>query len=80
MNNLNELLITAYSTRGAVIDNLIAIATWWTSLLWRTSHFEKVSLDHFDVHFLFTWASPLYAVKSDAAIGRKEDLVADSEV
>lgn len=25
------------------MDNLIAIATWWTSLLWRTSHFERVS-------------------------------------
>ena len=25
------------------MDNLIAIATWWTSLFWRTSHFERVS-------------------------------------
>lgn len=24
-----------------IIDNLIAIATFWTSLLWKTSHFEK---------------------------------------
>lgn len=24
-----------------IIDNLIAIATLWTSLLWKTSHFEK---------------------------------------
>lgn len=24
-----------------MIDNIIAIVTWWTSLIWRTSHFEK---------------------------------------
>lgn len=24
-----------------IIDNLIALATLWTSLLWKTSHFEK---------------------------------------
>lgn len=26
-----------------MVDNLIAIATWWTSLLWRVSNFEAVS-------------------------------------
>lgn len=24
-----------------ITDNLIAVATLWTSLLWKTSHFEK---------------------------------------
>ena len=37
------ILISAYSTSEAVIDNLIAIATWWTSLMFRDGHFEKVS-------------------------------------
>ncbi|ORX38071.1 Golgin subfamily A member 7/ERF4 family-domain-containing protein, partial [Kockovaella imperatae] len=41
VSTLNRRLLSAYSIRGAVIDNLFAIATWWTSLLWRTSHFEK---------------------------------------
>jgi hypothetical protein len=36
-------LSSAYSLRGAVRDNLLAIASWWTSLWWHTSHFEKVS-------------------------------------
>lgn len=39
--SLNARMTSAYSVRGAVIDNLLAVATWWTSLLWRTSHFEK---------------------------------------
>ncbi|RSH85810.1 uncharacterized protein EHS24_003990 [Apiotrichum porosum] len=38
---INDPLREAYSTSGAVIDNIIAIVTWWTSLIWRTSHFEK---------------------------------------
>jgi hypothetical protein len=38
------ILISAYSTKAAVIDNLIAIATWWTSLMFRDGHFEKVRL------------------------------------
>ena len=42
VNTLNTHLIAAYSVKGAVVDNVIAIATWWTSLLWRTSTFEKV--------------------------------------
>jgi hypothetical protein len=44
INILNTHLVAAYSVRGAVVDNLIAVATWWTSLLWRTSTFEKVCL------------------------------------
>lgn len=44
INTLNEHLVAAYSVRGAVVDNLIAIATWWTSLLWRVSTFERVRL------------------------------------
>lgn len=43
IESLNEPLVEAYSVSGAVVDNLIAVATWWTSLFWRTSHFEKVS-------------------------------------
>lgn len=43
INEINIRMVEAYSVQGAVIDNLIAIATWWTSLLWRTSHFETVS-------------------------------------
>lgn len=42
ISTLNAHLVAAYSVRGAVIDNLIAVATWWTSLWWRTSTFEKV--------------------------------------
>lgn len=38
---INDPLREAYSTSGAVVDNLIGIATWWTSLIWRPSHFEK---------------------------------------
>jgi hypothetical protein len=44
ISRLNEQMTVAYSVKGAVLDNLIAIATWWTSLLWRTSHFESVRL------------------------------------
>lgn len=43
IDSINDQMAQAYSVKGAVIDNVIAIATWWTSLLWRTSHFEKVS-------------------------------------
>jgi hypothetical protein len=42
INTLNAHLVAAYSVRGAVVDNLIAVATWWTSLWWRTSTFETV--------------------------------------
>lgn len=42
VTTLNTHLISAYSTRGAVIDNLIAIATWWISLWFRPGHFETV--------------------------------------
>ncbi|TXT15504.1 hypothetical protein VHUM_00007 [Vanrija humicola] len=38
---VNEPLREAYSVSGAVVDNVIAVLTWWTSLWWRTSHFEK---------------------------------------
>lgn len=40
--DINVHLTDAYSVRGAVLDNLIAVGTWWTSLVWRTSHFERV--------------------------------------
>lgn len=43
IERLNQPLREAYSTSGAVWDNVIAVLTWWTSLMWRTSHFEKVS-------------------------------------
>lgn len=39
---INSIMRSAYSTEAAVIDNLIAIATWWTSLMFRDGHFEKV--------------------------------------
>jgi len=42
VESINEPLREAYSVSGAIVDNLIAVATWWTSLFWRTSHFEKV--------------------------------------
>ncbi|KAL1413807.1 hypothetical protein Q8F55_001591 [Vanrija albida] len=38
---VNEPLRDAYSVSGAVVDNVIAVLSWWTSLWWRTSHFEK---------------------------------------
>lgn len=41
---INTRLISAYSTKAAVVDNLIAIATWWMSLWFRPGHFETVSL------------------------------------
>jgi hypothetical protein len=44
IDSINDQMAQAYSVKGAVIDNVIAIATWWTSVLWRTSHFEKVSV------------------------------------
>lgn len=44
IETLNAPLREAFSTSGAVWDNLIAVLTWWTSLLWRTSHFEKVGV------------------------------------
>ncbi|WVF68892.1 hypothetical protein IAT40_003665 [Kwoniella sp. CBS 6097] len=40
INDLNEILSAAYSVRGAIWDNLIAISSLWTSLIWRQSHFE----------------------------------------
>lgn len=42
VESINSPLEEAYSVSGAITDNLIAVLTWWTSLLWRTSHFEKV--------------------------------------
>lgn len=42
IEEINVPLREAYSVSGAVLDNLLAIATWWTSLMWHTSHFEKV--------------------------------------
>ncbi|KAK4683549.1 hypothetical protein P7C73_g6696, partial [Tremellales sp. Uapishka_1] len=41
INDLNGHLVEAYSLSWAIIDNLIAIASWWTSLWWHTSRFEK---------------------------------------
>nr|XP_031859061.1 uncharacterized protein CI109_005567 [Kwoniella shandongensis]KAA5526133.1 hypothetical protein CI109_005567 [Kwoniella shandongensis] len=41
INELNKPLISAYSIKGAIWDNTIAIATLWTSLIWRTSCFER---------------------------------------
>lgn len=41
IESLNTDLTAAYSIRGAAIDNIIAVASWWTSLWWRTSTFER---------------------------------------
>lgn len=41
LNAINTKLAEAYAMTPNIIDNLIAIATLWTSLLWKTSHFEK---------------------------------------
>lgn len=41
LNAINAKLAEAYAMTPNIIDNLIAIATFWTSLLWKTSHFEK---------------------------------------
>ncbi|KAI9632918.1 Golgin subfamily A member 7/ERF4 family-domain-containing protein [Dioszegia hungarica] len=41
IESINTRLTAAYSIRGAAIDNLIAIASWWTSIWWRTSCFER---------------------------------------
>ncbi|WVQ96412.1 hypothetical protein IAU59_003517 [Kwoniella sp. CBS 9459] len=41
INHLNEILTAAYSVRGAIWDNLIAVSSLWTSLMWRQSHFER---------------------------------------
>lgn len=42
IESINAPLREAYSVSGAVVDNLIGVLTWWTSLLWRTSRFEQV--------------------------------------
>ncbi|KAK6908977.1 hypothetical protein I203_102984 [Kwoniella mangroviensis CBS 8507] len=41
VTTLNEILYSAYSVRATIWDNLIAVGTLWTSLIWRESHFEK---------------------------------------
>jgi hypothetical protein len=41
IESINTHLTAAYSIRGAAIDNIIAIASWWTSIWWRTSCFER---------------------------------------
>nr|XP_018260533.1 uncharacterized protein I303_07455 [Kwoniella dejecticola CBS 10117]OBR82691.1 hypothetical protein I303_07455 [Kwoniella dejecticola CBS 10117] len=41
INTLNEIMYSAYSVKGAIWDNLVAVGTLWTSLIWRTSHFER---------------------------------------
>ncbi|WVR08295.1 hypothetical protein IAU60_005344 [Kwoniella sp. DSM 27419] len=41
IHELNAILVCAYSVRGAVWDNLLAVASLWTSLLWRQSCFER---------------------------------------
>ncbi|BEJ14821.1 hypothetical protein CspHIS471_0405880 [Cutaneotrichosporon sp. HIS471] len=41
IESINVPLREAYSVSGAVIDNLIGVLTWWTSLLWHKSHFES---------------------------------------
>lgn len=42
VTTLNTHFISAYSTKAAVVDNMIAIATWWISLWFRPGHFETV--------------------------------------
>ncbi|KAL7424897.1 hypothetical protein Q5752_000583 [Cryptotrichosporon argae] len=41
VDDVNAPLRSAYSTRAAVVDNAVALATMWTSLWWRTSWFEQ---------------------------------------
>nr|KIR47006.1 hypothetical protein I312_03902 [Cryptococcus bacillisporus CA1280] len=41
LNAINAKFVEAYAMTPNIIDNLIALATLWTSLLWKTSHFEK---------------------------------------
>lgn len=41
LNAINAKFVEAYAMTPNSIDNLIALATLWTSLLWKTSHFEK---------------------------------------
>ncbi|WWC73432.1 uncharacterized protein I206_107400 [Kwoniella pini CBS 10737] len=41
IKTLNEILYSAYSVKNTILDNLIAVGTLWTSLIWRKSHFEK---------------------------------------
>lgn len=41
LNVINAKFVEAYAMTPNIIDNLIALATLWTSLLWKTSHFEK---------------------------------------
>lgn len=41
LNAINTKLAEAYAMTPNITDNLIAVATLWTSLLWKTSHFEK---------------------------------------
>ncbi|WRT69422.1 uncharacterized protein IL334_006408 [Kwoniella shivajii] len=41
INSLNEILHSAYAVKAAIWDNIVAISTLWTSLIWRQSHFEK---------------------------------------
>nr|ODN91272.1 hypothetical protein L203_01477 [Cryptococcus depauperatus CBS 7841] len=49
LNNINEKLREAYAVGPTVADNLIAVATLWSSLLWRESHFEKANQANHDV-------------------------------
>jgi hypothetical protein len=42
INAINELLVSAHSLRHSFFDNLLAVLTLQLSLLFITSHYEKV--------------------------------------
>jgi len=70
------ILISAYSTKAAVIDNLIAIATWWTSLMFRDGHFEKVRpcLRLYLSLYMTSWA-PVRGLADMQELKRVESLI-----
>ncbi|WVQ79493.1 hypothetical protein IAT38_001592 [Cryptococcus sp. DSM 104549] len=41
INTLNTHFTSAYAVGPTILDNVIAVASLWTSLLWRKSTFEK---------------------------------------
>lgn len=42
INSINHHLQLAYAPSTTVWDNVIAVLTWHTSLIWKVSGFEKV--------------------------------------
>lgn len=42
INDVNAILLSANSVRHAVVDNVVMVATMHLSLLFASSHFQKV--------------------------------------